>query len=44
MAWSVLLLDEIITLPMLAGCALIVGGTLLVVRAPRTRPGAAEQG
>jgi drug/metabolite transporter (DMT)-like permease len=35
MAWSVLLLDETITLPMLAGCALIVGGTLLVVRPPR---------
>jgi drug/metabolite transporter (DMT)-like permease len=35
MLWSALLLDETITLPMLAGCALIVGGTLLVVRPPR---------
>ena len=35
MLWSVLFLDETITLPMLAGCALIVGGTLLVVRPAR---------
>jgi drug/metabolite transporter (DMT)-like permease len=34
MAWGVLLLDETITLSMLGGCALIVGGTLLVVRTP----------
>jgi drug/metabolite transporter (DMT)-like permease len=32
MVWSVLFLDETITLPMIAGCALIVGGTALVVR------------
>jgi drug/metabolite transporter (DMT)-like permease len=35
MLWGVLLLDETITLPMLAGCALIVGGTVLVVRPVR---------
>ena len=35
MLWSVLFLDETITLPMLAGCALIVGGTLLVLRPAR---------
>jgi len=34
MLWSVLFLAETITLPMLAGCALIVGGTVLVVRRP----------
>jgi drug/metabolite transporter (DMT)-like permease len=32
MVWSVLFLGETITLPMLAGCALVVGGTGLVVR------------
>jgi len=37
MTWSALLLDETITLPMLAGCALIVGGTLLVMRSPGSR-------
>ena len=35
MLWGALFLDETITLPMLAGCALIVGGTLLVVRPAR---------
>ncbi len=37
MVWSVLFLGESVTLPMIAGCALVVGGTALVVR----RPGAA---
>jgi drug/metabolite transporter (DMT)-like permease len=37
--WGVLFLGESVTLPMLAGCALVVGGTLLVLRpAPRPRP------
>jgi drug/metabolite transporter (DMT)-like permease len=35
MLWAALFLDETITLAMLAGCALIVGGTLLVVRPAR---------
>jgi drug/metabolite transporter (DMT)-like permease len=34
MVWSVLFLDETVTLPMIAGCALIVGGTAFVVRHP----------
>lgn len=34
MLWSVLFLAEQITWPMLAGCALIVGGTVFVVRRP----------
>ena len=34
MVWSVLFLGETVTLPMIAGCALIVGGTALVVRQP----------
>ncbi len=34
MAWGALLLDETITWPMIAGCALVVGGTFTVV-APR---------
>jgi drug/metabolite transporter (DMT)-like permease len=33
MIWSAVFLGESITLPMLAGCALIIGGTGLVVRA-----------
>lgn len=37
MAWGALLLGETITLPMLAGCALIVGGTFAVAR-PALRP------
>ena len=32
MLWGALLLDEVITLAMLAGCALIVGGTAAVLR------------
>ena len=40
MAWGALLLDETITWPMIAGCALIVGGTFAVVR-PRRSPGRA---
>jgi drug/metabolite transporter (DMT)-like permease len=38
MLWSVLFLAETITVPMLAGCALIVGGTALVIRRPVTAP------
>jgi drug/metabolite transporter (DMT)-like permease len=34
MIWSAVFLGESITLPMLAGCALIIGGTGLVVRTP----------
>ena len=34
MVWSVIFLDETVTLPMIAGCALIVGGTALVFRHP----------
>ena len=34
MVWSVLFLDETVTLPMIAGCALIVSGIALVVRRP----------
>lgn len=34
MGWGALFLDERITPAMLAGCALVIGGTLLVVRAP----------
>ena len=36
MAWGALLLGETITWPMIAGCALIVGGTFAVVRPPRS--------
>jgi drug/metabolite transporter (DMT)-like permease len=32
MPWGALLLDEVITPAMLAGCALIVGGTAAVLR------------
>ncbi len=39
--WGALLLDEAITLPMLAGAALIVGGTAAVLRPSAARPGAA---
>ena len=35
MAWGALLLGETITWPMIAGCALIVGGTFAVVRPSR---------
>jgi drug/metabolite transporter (DMT)-like permease len=35
MAWGALLLGETITWPMVAGCALIVGGTFAVVRPSR---------
>jgi drug/metabolite transporter (DMT)-like permease len=38
MVWSVLFLDENVTLPMIAGCALIVSGTALVVRRPGGAP------
>lgn len=36
MAWGAVLLGETITWPMVAGCALIVGGTFAVVRPPRS--------
>jgi drug/metabolite transporter (DMT)-like permease len=32
MAWGALLLDETITMAMVAGCMLIVGGTFVVLR------------
>jgi len=40
MTWGALLLDETITWPMIAGCALVVGGTFAVVspRLPAVRP------
>ena len=38
MLWGALFLGETITLPMIAGCALIVGGTIAVVRPARTLP------
>jgi drug/metabolite transporter (DMT)-like permease len=44
MVWSVLFLHETITLPMLAGCALVVGGTALVIRRPRPATAVAERG
>jgi drug/metabolite transporter (DMT)-like permease len=37
--WGALFLGETITLPMLAGCALIVGGTATVLRPPSRRSG-----
>jgi drug/metabolite transporter (DMT)-like permease len=37
MLWGRLFLDETITLPMLAGAALIVGGTAAVLRPRRLR-------
>ena len=43
MLWSVLFLAEAITGPMLAGCALIIGGTILVVRHPRRTVAAAAE-
>ncbi len=36
MLWGALFLDETITLPMIAGCALIVGGTAAVLRPARS--------
>ena len=35
MVWGALFLDEAITLPMIAGCALIIGGTAAVLRPAR---------
>ena len=43
MVWSVLFLRETITLTMLAGCALVVGGTALVIRRPRPVPARIER-
>jgi len=37
MLWGALFLGESITAPMLAGCALIVGGSVLVLKAPALR-------
>ena len=42
MLWGALFLDEPITLPMIAGCALVIGGATAVLRPARTpadRPG-----
>ena len=36
MLWGVLFLDEIVTLPMIAGAALIIAGTAVVLRRPRS--------
>jgi len=41
MVWGALFLDEMITIPMTAGCALIIGGTAAVLRPPRRRPASA---
>src|SRR6185295_2685927 len=38
MVWGALFLDETITWPMIAGCALIVGGTAAVLRPARPAP------
>ena len=38
MVWGALFLDETITWPMIAGCALIVGGTAAVLRPARRAP------
>jgi len=38
--WGALFLDEIITWPMIAGCALIIGGTASVLRPARPAPAA----
>jgi drug/metabolite transporter (DMT)-like permease len=38
MVWGALFLDETITLPMIAGCALIIGGTVAVLRPGRRQP------
>jgi len=38
MMWGALFLGEAITAPMLAGCALIIGGSVLVLKAPALRP------
>jgi drug/metabolite transporter (DMT)-like permease len=40
MVWGSLFLDEQVTTPMLAGCALILAGTLLVLRPAHRQPGA----
>ena len=41
MVWGALFLDETITLPMIAGCALIIAGTGAVLRPARPRPASA---
>jgi len=38
MLWGALYLGETITVPMLAGCALIIGGSVLVLKAPALQP------
>ena len=38
MLWGALFLDEPITLPMIAGCALIIGGATAVLRPARAKP------
>ena len=37
MLWGALFLDEPITLPMIAGCALVIGGATMVLRPPPRR-------
>ena len=37
MLWGALFLGEAITAPMLAGCALIIGGSVLVLKTPSLR-------
>jgi drug/metabolite transporter (DMT)-like permease len=41
MVWGALFLDETITWPMIAGCALIIGGTSSVLRPARPAPASA---
>jgi drug/metabolite transporter (DMT)-like permease len=41
MVWGALFLDETITLPMIAGCALIIGGTAAVLRPARRQAASA---
>ena len=38
MLWGALFLDEPITLPMIAGCALIIGGATAVLRPAPAKP------
>jgi drug/metabolite transporter (DMT)-like permease len=39
MLWGALFLGEAITLPMIAGCALVIGGATTVLRPAPARPG-----
>ena len=42
MVWGALFLDETITWPMIAGCALIIGGTAAVLRPARPAPASGD--